>query len=301
MASSCYEAIESIDSKVLSLLQVSTLGGETKTIPVPSELMWNDFKKLVEKEFNIPRGMQKLTQGDHVLEFEGTDCVIDLLEKSKLSQDMVVTVTCSSKAWFWADANGSDPSEDYRDHAASYKPLLKILEWLEDSHGEDTVTEDLGVGVIYVPGGEVPRTSEDILQFLSGSENHSCVVAQNEAGSEIACPWNDIEMNAVTISDVWPPRRAATPYYGVVTHYLPAENVAQTLACAEADTSADDVNQLVSQSLFFACVGDRGCVKKDLEPGSYFFEKYAADPHVFICANPMKHTIAFCFQCTYWD
>eukprot|EP00747_Dinoflagellata_sp_TGD_P167888 gnl/TRDRNA2_/TRDRNA2_193161_c0_seq1.p1 gnl/TRDRNA2_/TRDRNA2_193161_c0~~gnl/TRDRNA2_/TRDRNA2_193161_c0_seq1.p1 ORF type:complete len:306 (-),score=55.26 gnl/TRDRNA2_/TRDRNA2_193161_c0_seq1:228-1145(-) len=291
-----------------NLLQVSTLGGDTKTLHVKYGEMWEGFKKLVEMEFDIPRGLQKFIQGDHVLQFDDFDCIVQLVEQSRLPEDKVITVTHIGGAWFWVDATGKNPSRVYSDHASSYEGLRNIVDWLDDAHGEDTDIEDIGaVGVIHLPGGEVPQTSAGLLNFLSGSEGeHEPVVPENDDSEAFACPWKDIaDMAAVTISDIWPPRRAIAECYGVI-RYPSAGEVTRALLCAEAEATEDELKDLASKSYFFACVptadGMLGALKENEEmaPGSFFYEKDHPDPHVFVCANPTMQTVAFCYQTTFW-
>ena len=48
-------------------------------------------------------------------------------------------------------------------------------------------TEELAAGVIYLPG-DVPQTSEGILSFLSGSEEHEAVEPDVEDEDGLAGP-----------------------------------------------------------------------------------------------------------------
>jgi len=256
-----------------------------------------------------------LVQGDHVLQFEDHDCIVELVETSKLPEDKVVTVTRIARAWFWVDATGNNPSPVYSDHEGSYEGLRNICEWLEDAHGEDTDTEQLGAGVIQLPGSNVPETSADLLNFLSGSEEHEPVLAEDEDGEATACPWNGIaDMAAVTISDIWPPPRATArfcrssdPSACVAEVTCPSAGaVTRALVCAEQEATEEEVKDLASQSFFFACVntgdGLLGALKEkgEMKWGSFFYDKCSPDPHVFVCANPTKQTIAFCYQTTFW-
>lgn len=293
-----YKAAETIVAE--NELQVSNLAGDTKTLRVKYGWTWEALKKLIEQELDIPWGLQKLVQGDDVLQFEAFDLISELVEKSQLPADKLITVMRMNKAWFWVDASGKNPGEVYSDHANSYKGLRKILGWLED-----TACDELGVGVIHVPEAETPQTSAALLKLLSGSEEHDPVIPEDEKSSTMLSPWNGIaELGAVDISDIWPPSQATKEFYGFNTPYPSAEEVTRVLVCADAEATEDEVTDLASKSLFFACLsGVSGALKRneEMQEDSYFYEKHSAETFVFVCVNPTKETIAFCFQTTFWE
>lgn len=294
-------------------IQVSTLGGGAQKIQLPSEATWADLQVRLAQQFGVPASLQLLTRDEEVLRLGPEDD----LQSLGVSPDEVLTLVRIHRAWLWADAEGACVDPEASSDQYSHKGLERLFEWVYDQIGEDSCAEEeVRAGVIYVPSGRLPATSEEMLRFLSGDGGaHSPVLpgVTGKDGEEAQmddCPWIDIaELAVASLRDLWPPKekrpdRHYQRVYDQIVHPPRMVDAARALVCAGRDATDEEVDGAVEQCTFFACMHDAaGVMKGGLVPEDKlagFFNQDCRTPYVIVCANPVKSTIAFCYQVSYW-
>jgi len=225
----------------------------------------------------------------------------------------VLTVGTLSGGWVWANAFG-DPLWEKRDTEygcttyRSQSGLEMILDWVDERHGEDTCAEELGNGIVKVLG-TFPTTAEEVLDFLRGANGGKPVIPWLDVDEEVMdeeawerVPWRDIEtLSMCTMPEVLNLWAYQTGNNGCSTAEAPDEETATgALVCVGQLAASSEVESAAASCTFFTL----GALKEDGE--DYFSLSKGGDrgepliPYLIICANPLKETIAFVYQCTFW-
>lgn len=192
-----------------------------------------------------------------------------------------------------------------------YRGLEKLFEWVADQGDQDSDCEELHAGVIVVSGqGELPRTSSQMLEFLSGANAAHppvipgvTVVEYDENTDMKLCPWKDIASLIVTegaLTGLWPPEeRRKNCSWGQGLHPPSAQEATRALVCAAENATEEELHILAKQCTFFGCMGRHGALKPTPALTGYF-KRFNPTPYVIVCANHSKRTISFSYQVSFW-
>eukprot|EP00929_Paragymnodinium_shiwhaense_P114757 TRINITY_DN83254_c0_g1_i1.p1 TRINITY_DN83254_c0_g1~~TRINITY_DN83254_c0_g1_i1.p1 ORF type:complete len:302 (-),score=41.14 TRINITY_DN83254_c0_g1_i1:160-1065(-) len=297
-------------------LSVSTASGETRQIALPAGATWQTLQEKVAEELDIPAAFQVYSQGDQVVKIEKQGA----LSGDAVHLDDVLMVTRLDHAWIWADEQGCNPFSDPRDlppcqFEHMYKGLRDLFAWVDDQNGEDSGSDDVVAGVVYLPSQGIPSTSQEMLHFLSGSDGAHAPVGgfafgEDEEADEKAeglTPWVDVASFSVgKIPEFWPPKERkpnshCSRGYDQIMHAPSLLEATRALVCAGKEATESEVMEMAAACIFFAVIDTDACEasRTHLKEERQYFTEPICKVYIIVCANPQKSTIAFSYQASY--
>lgn len=167
-----------------------------------------------------------------------------------------------------------------------------------------------GNGIVKVLG-TFPSSAEEVLDFLRGADGSKPVIPWLDVDEENMdeqawerVPWRDIEtLSVCQMSEALNLWESQTGNNGCSAAQAPDEETAtRALVCAGQLADSAEVESAAAHCTFFTLNALRP------DGGDYFSLSKSVDcdrsepliPYLIICANPLKETIAFVYQCTFW-